>query len=259
MQTSKVKQLWAANKPVINCWLSSGSAFVAEIMAEQGYDSLTIDLQHGMVGFDNALQSLQAMRASGVSVLTRVPWLEPGITMKLLDAGAHGIICPMINTAEQAARLVQYTRYPPIGSRSFGPARARITMGADYIKHANEQIMVLAMIETSEALANVDAIAATPGIDGLYIGPSDLTLGITNGRLGPGFDREEVEIVTAIKTILAAAKRASIRACLHCLTPKYAAKAIGWGFDMVTVSGDTLLIAAAAGDSVKELRGYLAS
>lgn len=160
----------------------------------------------------------------------------------------------MVNTPEEAAEFVSYVRYPPAGQRSFGPTRVSFAAGANYAGEANSEIIALAMIETREAYDNVEAIAATPGLDGLYIGPADLTLGLSEGRIAPGFDREEDEMVAAIKRILDAAKRAGVRAGLHCGTPDYAAKAIEWGFDMTTVSGNSRLLAAAAAASVKQFR-----
>ena len=254
MPNTRVQQLWAANKAAVNGWLAIGNPFTAEIMAEQGYDSITVDLQHGLLDYQSAVAMFQALRASGVTIWARVPWLEPGVIMKVLDAGVHGIICPMVNTAEQAARLVDYTRYPPQGNRSFGPVRANLTMGADYPQRANDEVMCLAMIETAEAVENLEAIVQTSGLNGVYIGPSDLTLSLTQGRIAAGFDREEEEIVSAITKIMRAAHQAQLRACLHCGTPAYAAKAVSWGFDMVTVSGDTRLLAAAAADSVQQTR-----
>ncbi len=244
----------AAGKPAINGWLSIACPFTAEIMAAQGYDSITIDLQHGLVGYEVATTVLQAIRASGVTPLARVPWLDPAAVMKILDAGAYGVICPMINTRHEAERLVSYVRYPTAGVRSFGPTRASFSAGADYGQHADEEILCFAMIETAEAFANLEAIASTPGLDGLYIGPADLTLGLTGRRYPTGFDREEPEMVAAIRTILEKAHPAGIRACLHNGTPAYAAKAVGWGFDLVTVSNDARLLAGAAQASVSTVR-----
>ena len=257
MVPNGIRVNWAAGKPVINGWLSMASSFGAEIMAGQGYDALTVDLQHGFVGYESATGMLQAMRASGVTPMVRVPWLDPGDIMKALDAGAYGIICPMINTPEEAARFVSYMRYPPDGQRSFGPTRVNFSAGGDYGQHANKEVLALAMIETAEAFANLEAIVTTPGLDGVYIGPADLTLGLTNGRLPAGFDREEPEMVDAIKRILAAAHKAGIRAALHCGGPAYAAKAIGWGFDLVTLSNDVRLLAGAAQASVSDVRKLL--
>lgn len=239
---------------MLNGWLSIPNAFTAEIMAEQGYDAISIDLQHGLVDYQTAVAMFQAMRTSGVALMARVPWLEPGIIMKMLDAGAYGVICPMINTREEAERLVSYVRYPPTGTRSFGPSRAVISAGADYGVKADATVVCFAMIETAEAFANLDEIVATPGLDGVYVGPADLTLGLTGMRHPIGFDREEPEMVDAIKRILAAAKRAGIKAALHCGTPGYAAKAVGWGFDLVTLTNDVRLLAAAAAASIAATR-----
>ena len=258
MLPNGIRAQWSAGKPVINGWLSIACPFTAEIMAAQGYDSITIDLQHGLVGYEVATTMLQAMRASGVTPLVRVPWLDPAAIMKSLDAGAYGVICPMINTREEAERLVSYVRYPPHGVRSFGPTRANFSAGADYGQHADAEVLCFAMIETAEAVANLEAIVSTPGLDGVYIGPADLTLGLTGRRYSTGFDREEPEMVEAIQTILRKAHGAGIRACLHNGTPSYAAKAIGWGFDLVTISNDVRLLAGAAQASVATARKLIA-
>jgi len=262
MKSNAIRQAFAADKPVINGWLSIACPFTAEIMAHQGYDSITIDLQHGLVGYEVATTMLQAMQASPVTPMVRVPWLDPGIIMKALDAGAYGVICPMINTPEEAEKFVSCVRYPPTGTRSFGPTRVSIAAGADYGDHADREVLCFAMIETAQAFANLEAIAATPGLDGLYIGPADLTLGLTGRKYRTGFDREEPEMVAAIKTILEVAHKSGIRACLHNGTPTYAAKAIGWGFDLVTISNDVRLLAGAAQSSVttaRQLIGQLTS
>ena len=254
MIANRLKALWAAGRPALNGWCSIGNPFTAEIMAAQGFDSITVDMQHGALDYSNLLPMFQAMRASGACLMARVPWNEPGIIMKALDAGAYGIICPMVNSAADAAAFIRCLRYPPQGERSFGPTRVSFAAGANYAAEANDNLLGFAMIETAEAFANVDAIAATPGLDGLYIGPADLTLSLSQGRLPPGFDREEPQMVAAIQTILAAAKQAGIRAGIHCGTPEYAAKAIGWGFDLTTVGGDSRFLAAAAGSAVTRFR-----
>jgi 4-hydroxy-2-oxoheptanedioate aldolase len=255
--TNRLRSLWAEGRPVLNGWLSIGCPFTAEIMAEQGYDSICIDLQHGVVDYQTSVGMLQAMRASDVVPLVRVPWLDPGAIMKSLDAGAMGIICPMINTAEQAAELVSYVRYPPEGNRSFGPTRANISAGPEYASQANGKVLAFAMVETAEAMDNLGTIAATKGLDGIYVGPADLTLGLTQGRLAPGFDREEPEMREALMRVVAACRKAGIRAALHCGTPEYAARAVGWGFDLTTVSNDVRLLGAASAASVKAFRDRL--
>ena len=254
MIKNNLKKSWSAGRSTINGWLSINSPFVAEIMAAQGYDSVTIDMQHGAVSYEGALGMLQAMRASGVVPIARVPWLDPGSIMKALDAGAYGIICPMVNTRADAERLVSYMRYPPLGTRSFGPTRANFSAGDGYAAEANGEMVAFAMIETAEAMSNLDEIVRTPGLDGVYIGPADLTLGLSEGALPPGFDRTEPEMVGAIHQILEAAQAAGIRAALHCGTAEYAAKAMRWGFDMVTLSNDVRLLAGAASKTVGQAR-----
>ena len=224
-----VKAAWAEGRATINGWLSIGNAFSAEIMATQGYDSVTVDLQHGVLDYAAAVPMLIAMRAYPVVPFVRVPWNEPGIIMKCLDAGAMGVICPMVNSRAEAEAFVAALRYPPDGTRSFGPTRAAVTYGGGYYASANAEIVALAMIETAAGVENLDAIVATPGLDGVYVGPSDLTLGVTNGRLAPGFDRGEEEMVAVIRRIAAAAKGTGKRAALHCMRPDYAAAALAWG------------------------------
>lgn len=257
MIRNPVKSLWAENRPAINGWLSVGNSFTAEIMASAGYDSITADLQHGAFDYHATLTMFQAMRASGVAVMARVPWLEAGAIMKVLDAGAYGVICPMINSRAEAERLVSFVRYPPGGTRSFGPTRVNFAAGPTYGGEADDTILCFAMIETREAYERVEEIAATPGLDGLYIGPADLTLGLTGKKYRTGFDREEPEIVDAIRRVLDVAHAAGIRAGLHCGSPAYASNAIGWGFDLVTVSNDVRLLAGAAEASVAEVRRRL--
>ncbi len=254
MKKNRIKALWRDGKAALNGWLSIANPFTAEIMAAQGYDSITVDLQHGAVDYQAALSMFQAMRASDVVPMARVPWLDAGAIMKVLDAGAFGVICPMVNTREEAEKLVSYVRYPPAGQRSFGPTRASFSAGPGYGPDADDEILCFAMIETAQAMANIDAICATPGLDGVYIGPADLTLGLTGRRYRTGFDREEPEVVEAIRKICGTAHEAGIRAGLHNGTPDYAARAVEWGFDLVTVSNDVRLLAGAAEASVTRFR-----
>ncbi len=257
MTPNSIRRLWSEGKPALNAWLSIGNTFTAEIVAQQGYDAVTIDQQHGFLGYEAMAAMLQAIKASNVTPMVRVPWLSAGDIMKALDAGAMGIICPMINTRAEAEQFVSCMRYPPHGQRSFGPTRAVFAHGADYGQKADAEVLCLAMIETADGMRNLDGIVATPGLDGVYIGPADLTLGLTGRKYPTGFDREEPEMIAAIKTILAKAHQAGIKACLHCGSSAYAAKAIGWGFDLVTLLNDVRLLAAAAKSSVAETRKLL--
>lgn len=259
MKKNKLRQIWAEGRPVLHGWLSIASPFCAEIMAAQDYDAISIDIQHGAVDYKDVLTMFQAMRASDKVLMARVPWLDPSWIMKVLDAGAYGIICPMINTRAQAEQFVRYVRYPPLGERSFGPTRAVYAAGANYPAEANNEILAFAMIETAEAIANLEEIVSTPGLDGIYVGPADLSFSLSQGKLTPAFDREEEEVIAAIKTILDACRRHNVKAALHCGTAEYAARAVEWGFDMTTVSGDSRLLASAAAESVATWRNLTGS
>lgn len=257
MIANPIKELFSAGKPIINGWISLGCPFVAEMLAELNFDSLTADMQHGLLDYKGAFAALMAMRASGVAPLVRVPWLEPGMIMKSLDAGAMGIICPMINDRKQAESFVSYMKYAPSGVRSYGPIRASVSTGDNYGFEANNNMVSLAMVETKEAYQNVEEIVTTPGLDGIYIGPADLTISLTNGKLAAGFDQREPELLAAIKHILAAANRAGIIAGLHCGSADYAAEAISWGFDLVTLSTDGELLKEIASERVSHVRSLL--
>ena len=178
MRKNKVKEMMKAGKPVINGWLQIPSTVSAEVMAHQGWDSLTIDMQHGLVDYTNALPMLQTISTTDVTPLARVNWNEPGQIMKILDAGAYGVICPMVSNKKEAENFVQACLYPPHGYRSYGPIRGLVYGGPDYAENANSEILKFAMIETKESLDNLDEIMKTPGLDGVYIGPADLSLAI---------------------------------------------------------------------------------
>ena len=171
MRKNKLKKLLRDGTPVFNGWLQIPSSVSAEIMANQPWDSLTIDMQHGLVDYPNALSMLQSISTTDVTPMVRVNWNEPGQIMKVLDAGSYGIICPMVSNKKDAEKFVQACMYPPNGFRSFGPMRGLLYGGNDYAKFANEEILKFAMIETREALENLDDIMSVKGIDGIYIGP----------------------------------------------------------------------------------------
>ncbi len=249
---NRLKQLWEDGKPAINGWLAIPSGFSAEVMAQGGWDSVTVDLQHGVQDYQTMVACFQAMQSHPVLPMVRVPWNEPGIVGKVLDAGAYGVICPMINTKAEAEAFVSYCRYPPAGKRSNGPIRAGIYgVGTTYQSTANQEVLCLPMIETQEAVDNLDAILDVPGIDAVYIGPSDL--GFSMGLI-PVLDREEPVIMDIYKKILDATKKRGLRACVHCLTPAYAKRMIAMGFNLVTLGNDSGLLLGAARAAVKATR-----
>jgi len=257
MRKNKIKELFKAGKPIINSWLAIPSSFSAEVMANQGWDSLTIDMQHGLIDYPNAVSMLQAISTTETTPMARVNWNEPGQIMKILDAGCYGIICPMVSNRKEAEKFIQACQYPPKGYRSFGPIRASIYGGSDYAKNADEEILKLAMIETKEALENLDEILDTPNLDGIYVGPADLSLAINEE---PGFDRpENTKAYKEILRILEAAKKRNLFAGLHNGTAEYAQKMLDKGFNLVTVGSDSRYIAAGAKSDLEKLKGIKGS
>ena len=255
MRENRLRTIWTSGGAVINGWLGIPNSFSAETMAHQGWDSLVIDLQHGVIDYSNMVPMLQAISTTNTVPIVRVPWLEPGILMKALDAGAYAVICPMVNSREDAEKLVAYTHYAPQGTRSFGPIRALLYGGADYPKHANETIVTFAMIETKKALDNLDDILSTPGLDAIYIGPSDLSLAL---GCAPVFDDVDPPVVEAIDHILARAKAHGVVAGIHNGTPEAALKRIAKGFQFVTIASDARLMAAGAQGVMAKMRTGLA-
>ena len=251
MRENKVKAMWSRGEPVVNGWLAIPAGFSAEVLAHQGFDSLTIDMQHGIVDYQTAVSMLQAMSTTPVTPLARVPWNDPGTIMKILDAGTYGVICPMINTRAQAEALVAACKYPPRGYRSYGPARASVYAGADYAERANEEIIVMPMIETAEALKNLDAILSTPGVDAIYVGPADLSLAL---GCKPRLDQTDEPVVEAQKQIVEACKRHKVVAGIHNSTAAYSLKMIEIGYRFVTLASDTRHLAAKAAEEVGLVR-----
>lgn len=250
---NSLKKRLADGGPIINGWLLIPSGFAAELMAQAGWDSLTVDLQHGLHDYASLLACFQALAIRGVAPLARVPWNEPASIGRVLDAGAHGLICPMVNTAEEARRFVSYTKYPPLGTRSYGPLRAALYARTEpsFLAAANEDVLCLAQLETRQALDNLEEILDVPGLDGLYIGPNDLAISLGYpARL----DREEPEILAIYDRVIAAARARGRVAALHCEQPGYARRAIERGFQLVTAGADGGFILKGARAALAEVR-----
>ena len=253
MRKNKLKEMFKEGKPIVNGWLQIPSGFSAEVMAHQGWDSCTIDMQHGVVDYVNALNMLQAISTTNVTPLARVNWNEPGQIMKILDAGCYGVICPMVSNRKEAENFVQACLYPSKGYRSFGPIRGLLYGGSDYAKHSDNEILKLAMIETKEALENLGEILDTPNLDGIYIGPADLSLAIGEE---PGFDKPENTVAyKENRRILDASKKRSLFAGIHNGTAEYAKKMISKGFDLVTVGSDQRFMSAGAKAAIESIKG----
>jgi len=246
--TNKLKARLQAGKACVNGWLAIPSGFSAETMAQCGWDSITVDMQHGHVDFGAMVAMLTAISTTTTVPLVRVPWNEPGDVMRALDAGAYGIICPNVDTREQCERFVGACRYAPMGYRSVGPRRAVLYGGTDYLAKANETVLAAVQVESALALKNVAEIAAVKSLDMIYVGPSDLALSL--GRdLRAGLS--DALVSEAIDKILAAAKAAGIKTGIYCRNADDAKAMLARGFDLVTVTSDDALIGAGAAIAAK--------
>lgn len=240
----------AGNK-AINGFCSIPSTVVAEIMGRAGFDLLTVDLQHGLIDYQTALTMIQVLQGQPAPVLVRVPWNEPGIIAKVLDSGASGVICPMVNTAQDARALVQASRYAPLGGRSFGPTRANMVHGASYVKTANQRVLVLAMIETRAAIQNLDEILAVEGLDGVYVGPSDLGLSL---GYEPTLEPKDQEVLDVIAEIGRRAKAAGQIAGCHCGSVRMVRRVQAQGFDFGSLLTDVRIVTQAFAGLLAEYR-----
>ena len=252
MRENRVRSIWRSGGVVLNGWLHVPSPFAAETMAHSGYDSLTIDLQHGPPEVGDVVPMFQAISTTDVVPFARVNWNDPGTVMKLLDAGCYGVICPMIEGRRDAEAFVGACRYPPEGYRSYGPFRANLYGGPDYAANANETVVTMAMIETKDALEDLDGILNVPGLDAVFVGPSDLGQALGHG---PGMDREEPEVVEAIGRIVGSAGEQGLAAGIFTGSTEYAGRMIDKGFNFVNVSSDVRLMADAASAATAALRG----
>jgi 4-hydroxy-2-oxoheptanedioate aldolase len=251
MRKNKLKEIWERGGTVLNGWLHIPSSWSAELMAHAGWDSVTVDMQHGLHSMETAIQLLQAISTTDAVPLARVNWNEPGPVMRLLDGGAYGIICPMINTADECRSFVRACRYPPEGYRSYGPTRARVYAGSGYDTEANRELLTIAMVETAEAVANLDAIAAVEGLDAIFVGSGDLQLSLT-GSVAPGPDNERME--EALDTILAGCRRHNRVPGIFSTSVADAAAMIGKGFRFITLKSDSMMLSEYATRLVTDLR-----
>ena len=253
MRKNKLKEIFKKGNAAVNGWLQIPNSFTAELMANQDWDSLTLDMQHGIIDYSSAIGMLQAISTKNVVPLVRVNWNEPGQIMKILDAGCYGIICPMVSNKKEAENFVQACMYPPQGYRSFGPVRGFLYGGSDYPKYANDELLKFAMIETKESLDKLDEIMSTPGLSGIYIGPADLSIALGEE---PGFDKPEgTKAYNEICRILETAKKHNIFAAIHNGTPEYALKMIEKGFNLVTVGSDHRSISIGAKLIIDKIKG----
>ncbi len=252
MRPNRLRELHREGRASVNAWLSVPSSYHAEVACHTGVDAATVDCQHGMIGFEAAVAMFQAIGGAGAVPMVRPSANDAPEIMRFLDAGAYGVICPMISTAAEAARLVSACRYAPAGTRSFGPARGLLHGGPDYFARANDEILVLAMIETREALANLDAILDTPGLDGIYVGPNDLAIELGQA---PRSEHDHPEVVAAVERARAETVRRGLLAGIFCSNGAAARTRIAQGFGLVTPGNDAAVFRAAYTAQVSAARG----
>jgi 4-hydroxy-2-oxoheptanedioate aldolase len=248
---------------LIGYWVTSDSAAIAERLASVGYDYICLDVQHGLLDYPGVLHGLTAVAAAGAGAsagagagagaagIVRVPPGDPAWIGRALDAGARGVIVPLISTAGQAAAAVAACRYPPTGQRSFGPVRSALAIGPAP-RAADDQVACIVMIETAEGLRNAAAICAVPGVDAVYVGPSDLSISLGADDPVAGWARPE--FARALADIRAAAQAAGIGCGMHCSDGDAAARFLADGFTFVSISSDLTHIQAAGREHLARAR-----
>jgi len=250
--SNPIREVWAGGRTAFGLWLAIPDSFSAEIMAGANVDYVCVDQQHGAVDYTSMVPMLQAIGAAGAAPITRVLSNDPYQIMRSLDAGALGVIVPLVNNAEEAARAVAACHYPPHGIRSYGPIRAADVIGSKDPDDLAREVLCIVMVETLEGLEKVEEIAATPGVDGIYIGPADLALSL---GLPPTTEIVEDAHVEAVRKIREACKEHGIASGMHAASGEWARKHAEAGFDMVTVAADASLLKDAARREVAAARG----
>jgi 4-hydroxy-2-oxoheptanedioate aldolase len=247
-----LRDKWGKGETVFGLFASLPCGFSAELISAKGVDYVCVDQQHGVCDYHDMVEMARGIDARGSVPLTRVPANEGWVIGKSLDAGAQGVIVPLVNNRREAAAAVAACRYPPKGERSNGPARAALVMGSRDMKVTGDGVLCFVMIETREGLEKVDEIASTPGLDGIYIGPSDLAISL---GLGPGLDRDEPEHVAAVAKILAACQQHKIVPGIHTGSARSAKNFAAKGFRLVTFGGDAGLLRAGVEREAAALAG----
>jgi 4-hydroxy-2-oxoheptanedioate aldolase len=253
MRSNSVRECWAKGGSAVSAWLSIGNTYSAEIAGWSGVDCVTVDIQHGMIDVQTMIGMLQAISATPAIPFVRVPSCDPPLLMKALDAGAYGVICPMIDTATQARKFVDATRYPPQGNRSFGPARGLLYGGADYVQNANQTIVRLAMLESALGMNALEDICAVDGLDGIFVGPGDL--GLTLGRSAT-LDPIDPAVTGAIDRCRRVARQGGLHVGIFCSSGKTAAARSSEGFDFVVVNSDANLLKTILVAEVRAAKDY---
>ncbi len=246
----RLREVWDRGDASVGGWCVIPSPFSAELMGRAGYDWVCVDMQHGLVGYDALVPMLQALAGTGTPSLVRVPWNSPDHIMKALDAGAHGVVVPMVNSMADARAAVGACRYPPEGYRSWGPVRAAFATPGYAPEWANRDIVCVVMIETLAGVQAADQILAVPGIDAVYVGPNDLA--VTHG-MKPDAKVTQPEHERLVLEIKSACDRAGVVAGIHCSGWETAARWRDHGFRMLNVDSDGVFLGAGAREVLRRL------
>jgi 4-hydroxy-2-oxoheptanedioate aldolase len=246
-----LRAVWAAGDAAHGAWISLREPFLAEVASKAGWDYVCIDLQHGIVGFEHLHEMLAAVALGTAAPIVRVPWNEPWMIGRALDAGAAGVIVPLVNDADEAARAVAACRYAPAGARSYGPTGANLRNGPASTAAANDSVLCIVMVETAQAVARIEEILAVPGIDGVYIGPSDLSLTL---GLPPGLDQTDERFTGALATVVDACVRRGVVPGIHA-DAAIAPRRREQGFRLVTAGFDLAPAVSALRNDLGRARG----
>jgi 4-hydroxy-2-oxoheptanedioate aldolase len=243
-----------AGKPVFAAWVGINEPMIAEQLAREGYDAVVLEMQHGAVDVAGALRGVAAAALGGKPAIARIPLGDFSTASRVVDAGAAAVIAPMINSRSEARQFADFMKFPPLGQRSWGPRGVLPLSGydtADYLRNANAFTLAIAMVETRPALAALDDILATPGIDGVFVGPSDLSIALSDGAL---VDAQSAAVDEALTKIVAAAKAHGKFAGAFCHTGERANELARRGFTLCSVSTDQLLLRLAARQELAKAR-----
>lgn len=251
MTPDDVRATWAKGGVTLGMWAALADPFALELSANPDLTYICLDQQHGLIDFTHLTALLPVVERHGILPITRVPANEPWVIGRALDAGAMGVVVPLVSTAREAAAAVAACRYAPEGARSFGPIRASLAAGTGNPQRL-QSVLCVVMVETTEGLRNLPEIAATPGVDAIYVGPADLALSL---GVPPKLDATDPDHVEAIKTIRLACQEAGIAAGIQCNDGDHARREIAAGFQMVTIGKDSGLLSASVKRQVQAAQG----
>lgn len=255
MRPNKVKRLLREGKPAIGTWIGAQSPLLAELLAHAGFDWLVVDCEHGETDVAHVQAMLQAISTTDTVPMVRIPWNDPVYFKRVLDAGAYGVVVPMVLSRADAERAVQASKYPPMGSRGIGGTRGRLYGGPDYLEKANEEIVLLVQIEHAEAVRNAEAILSVDGVDGCFIGPNDLSASL---GLLPGLGPADPRFQEAVATVLAAARRCGKAAGIHTFDVASLLQRQREGFQFLALGSDLRFLSQAVGEALTAVRRALA-